>query len=80
MGALRSEVSSSSPPTVTSLHVAAGPRAALTLPLGAVVALVLDAEALFAFTRTTVRVDGVDVWSPPLVSAGLGAALEVQFP
>lgn len=80
VGALRSEVSSSAPPTVTSLHVAGGPRAAFTLPLGSTVALVLDAEALFAFTRTTVRVDGVDVWSPPLVSAGLGAALEVQFP
>jgi len=80
VGALRSEVPASSPPTVTSLHVAAGPRVALTLPLGSMLALVLDAEALLAFTRTTVRVDGVDVWSPPLVSAGLGAALEVRFP
>ncbi len=46
------------PPSVTSLHVAAGPRASFTLPLGCAPALVLDAEALFAFTRTTVRVDG----------------------
>lgn len=80
LGALRSEVSAGSPPTVTTLHVAAGPRAAAVLPLGTMLALVLDVEALFALTRTTVRVDGVDVWSPPVVSAGLGAALEVRFP
>lgn len=80
IGALRTEVSSGSPPTVTTLHAAAGPRVGVVLPLGSIVALVLDAEALFALTRTTVRVDGVDVWSPPAVSAGLGAALEVRFP
>jgi hypothetical protein len=80
VGALRSEVSSGSPPTISTLHAAAGPRASAVLPLGTVLALVIDAEALFALTRTTVRVDGVDVWSPPVVSAGLGAALEVRFP
>ncbi|HSO30900.1 MAG TPA: hypothetical protein VLT33_00250, partial [Labilithrix sp.] len=80
LGALRSEVSAGSPPTSTSLHVATGPRAAAVVPLTSALALVLDVEALFALTRTTVRVDGVDVWSPPLVSAGLGAALEVRFP
>lgn len=80
IGALRTEVSSGSPPTVTTVHAASGPRVGAVLPLGSIFALVLDAEALFALTRTTVRVDGVDVWSPPAVSASLGAAIEVRFP
>lgn len=80
VGALRSDVSAGSPPTVTTLHAATGPRVSAVLPLGAMLALVLSAEALFILTPTTVRVDGVDVWSPPVVSGGLGAALEVRFP
>ena len=80
IGTLRSDVSSGSPPTVTTLHVAAGPRASAVLPLGTMLALVLDVEALFPLTQTTVRIDGVDVWSPPVASGGLGAALEVRFP
>lgn len=80
IGALRTEVSSGSPPTVTTLHAAAGPRVGAVLPLGGIFALVLDAEGLVSLTRTSVRVDGVEVWSPPPVSAGLGAALEVRFP
>src|SRR6202022_742258 len=41
IGALRSEVSAGSPPALTTLHVAAGPRASAVLPLGTMLALVL---------------------------------------
>lgn len=80
MGALRSEVSGGDPPTRSTFHMLAGPRVAVVLPLRGRFSLVVDAEGLFALTRTSVRVDGIEVWSPPILSGSLGAGLEVRFP
>ena len=80
VGSLRSEVAGGDPPTRATFHMLAGPRGAVVIPLRQRFSLVVDAEALFTLTHTSVRVDGVDVWSPPLLSGALGVALEVRFP
>jgi hypothetical protein len=79
VGVLRSEAEKGSPASEQSLHVAAGPRVGVVVPLAGPLSLVLQADALVAFTRATLRVDGIDVWRTPLVSGLVGAALEVRF-
>lgn len=79
-GALRSSADRGSPANETSFHLAVGPRLAVVVPLSDVLALQLHGDALMAVTRTTLHVDGAAVWTTPLVSGLLGAAVEVRFP
>jgi len=57
VGALRSEVSSSSPPSATSVHVAAGPRAALTLPFHSTIcpSLICQLTSIYRLRTSTCR-------------------------
>jgi hypothetical protein len=79
-GALRGEASKGSPSNETSFHLATGPRVGAVIPLSTMFALHAHGDVMVALTRTTLRVDGEEVWTTPLVSGLLGVALEVRFP
>jgi len=79
-GALSSDAEKGSPKNDSSFHLAVGPRLGVVVPLTGILSLQAYGEVPFVLTRTTVHVDGDEVWTTPLVSALLGLGLEVRFP
>lgn len=67
------------PSRATTLYAAAGARLALEVPLLRRLALELHLDGLTPLTRTSLMLDGAEVWATPPLSGALGATLQVPF-
>jgi hypothetical protein len=83
VGALGSFEASSNgvrqPRSDASFHATAGLRAGAELAVGSRFILAAHLDAAFALTPQTVQLDGVDVYSLPVASAGAGALAMWRF-
>lgn len=64
----------------TTFYAAAGARMAVEVPLLRSLALDLHLDGLAPLTRTSLQVDGIEVWATPPLAGALGAVLQVLFP
>jgi hypothetical protein len=65
--------------SATDPFAAAGARLALSIPLSERLAVRAQADALFPFTRTRLRVSQVLAYETPWITASAGAGLELRF-
>lgn len=64
----------------SSLHAFAGLRGGVLVPLTSRVDLRVVADVLYLLTPLTLRIDFIDVYEMPALSAGLSAGAAVRFP
>jgi len=67
------------PRSDTAFWAAAGVRLAADVPLWGPIAIGLHADALAPFVRTTLRLNGEDVYSTSAVAGAIGARVAVHF-
>jgi len=80
LGVIQAAVTDASPETRTSPVLLVGPRVGVSLPLTSWIALDAHADALFAPTQVTVRVDTGSLWSNPVLSGLLGLGVIGSIP
>jgi hypothetical protein len=59
---------------------ALGLRGGVEIPIAGIFAVDLHGDAAATLTRTTLQLEGHDVWTTPRASVALGAGVLVHFP
>ena len=70
----------SRPSHASAIHALAGARLGAELPLADRFWIRVHADGLANLNRPTLRLDGVDRWTAPLLGASVGVALAYHFP